>query len=115
MQVTFNCSLELLATVDTAAQDRKISRSRFIVECLQTFLGPKEPSSTEVKLLTKDIDHLNEIITLREAEITELQEVNGRLWDEWRQANERLTQFLLVPAAPGPKHSFWSRFRRQNK
>jgi hypothetical protein len=111
-QVTFNCDANLLAQVDEAALERGLSRSRFIADCISYYFAPKapkEPSTNEVVLLNNQLEHLRELITIREAEIVDLKETNGRLWSEWHDANVRLMQYQLP--APQPKKSLWDRIR----
>jgi hypothetical protein len=108
ISVTFNCDDKLVSIIDNAALEREVSRSRFINQVLTAWFAPKEPSSYEAKLLENDLRHKDELLTLKEAEISQLREQNGQLWQSFNECNEKLTRFLL----PAPKKSFWSRFRR---
>jgi metal-responsive CopG/Arc/MetJ family transcriptional regulator len=94
VQVTINLDAEVLTQVDDAALERQLSRSRFIADCIAAYFAPKEVSTTEVVLLNNKLEHLNEIIAIREAEMQELKETNARLWSEWHDANERLIQAI---------------------
>ena len=109
-----NLDTSLLSDVDDAATKQEKSRSRFIADVLRTYFSPKEPSSNEVALLNKQIEHLNEIITIRENEITELREREGFLRMEYSKCNDRLNRYLLPEVAP-PRRSFWDRFRRKKE
>ena len=113
VQVTFNLDAKVLATVDAVALERELSRSRFIAECIAAYFAPKAPKealTNEAVLLTKDLTNLKEIIAIRENEINDLKEANGRLWQEWHEANTRLLQYQLpAPQAPTPKKSWWVR------
>jgi hypothetical protein len=113
VQVTFNLDAKVLSDVDKAAKERELSRSRFIAECIAAYFAPKAPKealTNEAVLLTKDLTNLKEIIAIREGELKELKETNGRLWAEWHEANTRLLQYQLpAPQAPTPKKSWWVR------
>jgi hypothetical protein len=111
VQVTFNLEKAVLTEVDAAANERGLSRSRFISDCISYYFAPNEPSTNEVTLLNKDLEHIKELMAMREAEIAELKETNGRLWQEWHEANTRLLQYQLPP--PKPRAGFWARFRRK--
>jgi hypothetical protein len=109
VKVTINLDAKVLSEVDDAASSHEHSRSRFIADCIAAYFAPKEPASVEVNLLTNDITHLNTVISMREVEIADLKELNGRLWQQWHDANERLTQYQLP--APRSKKSIWDRIR----
>jgi metal-responsive CopG/Arc/MetJ family transcriptional regulator len=109
VKVTINLADQLLEQVDQTAQDKEVSRSRFIADCIASYFAPNEPKDAEVNLLTNDITHLNEVISMREAEISELKELNGHLWSEWHDCNDKLTHFMLPP----PRRSFWNWVRRK--
>jgi hypothetical protein len=111
VQVTINLDPKLLTEVDEAALEHELSRSRFIAECIRSYFSPKEALTNEGLLLTKDLEHIKELMAMREAEIADLKELNGRLWQEWHEANTRLLQYQLPP--PKPRAGFWSRFRRK--
>jgi hypothetical protein len=106
--VTFNCDVKVLSEIDQVAQEREVSRSHFIVDVLRAYFAPREPSSYEVKLLENDLRHKDELLTLKEAEISDLKAQNGMLFQELHDARARLDQFLL----PAPKSHWWSRLRR---
>jgi len=111
VSVTFNCDSKVLTDVDTAAQERELTRSRFITDIIKAYFAPQPPVSIEVNLLKNDLGHLQELLDVRESEITELKELNGRLWQEWHDANTRLLQYQLP--APKLRRSFldWLRGR----
>jgi hypothetical protein len=109
VKVTINLGEQLLVQIDKTAREAQVSRSRFIADCIAAYLGPKEPASAEVNLLTNDITHLNAVISMRETEIADLKELNGRLWSQWHDANDRLLQYQLPPA----RRSFWDWVRRR--
>jgi hypothetical protein len=113
VQITYNSTPELLRTLDEAAQERRLSRSRLITEIITAYFSPREPSDTEVLLLQKDIDNLNKLMAARDAEIIDLKELNGRLWSEWHDANTRLLQYQLP--APTPKKSWFARHFRNKE
>ena len=108
-QVTINLEPKILAEVEAAAKERDLSRSRFIAECIRYYFSPKEALTNERVLLNKDLEHIKELMAMREAEIADLKELNGRLWQEWHDANERLIRYQLP--APKPKKSWWDRIR----
>lgn len=110
-QVTINLEKKVLSEVDAAAKERELSRSRFIADCIHHYFSPKEALTNEGVLLNKDLEHIKELMAMREAEIADLKETNGRLWLEWHEANARLLQYQLPP--PKPRAGFWSRFRRK--
>jgi hypothetical protein len=112
-QVTINLDPKLLTEVDAASTERELSRSRFIAECIRNYFSPKNKLTNEGILLNKDLEHIKELMAMRETELAELKETNGRLWQEWHDANARLLQYQLPP--PKSRIGFWSRFRRKKK
>jgi len=81
-----------------------LPRSRFRAECISSCFTPKEDLTTEGVLLKKDLEHIKELMAMRDAEITELKEADGRLWQEWHDANERPIRYQLPVLKP--KKSF---------
>jgi hypothetical protein len=108
-QVTMNLEASLLSSVDEEATKQEKSRSRFIADILRAYFAPKEPLTNEAVLLTKDIENLKTLMAMRETEINDLKELNGRLWLSYTECNEKLTRFLL----PAPRRSFWNWVRRK--
>ena len=56
--------------------------------------------------IKKDLEHIKELMAMREVGIAELKEANGRLWTERHDANAWLVQYQLPPK---PRVSFWAR------
>ena len=111
--VTFLLDANLLSDVDRIANEREISRSRQISDIIRAYFAPQKPSTSQVELLENQLAHKDEVIALKDEEITNLKEQNGHLWLSFTECNERLSNFLLP--APQPKRGFWDKLLGRNK
>lgn len=105
--VTFLLDATILSDVDRIANEREVSRSRQISDIIRAYFAPKQPSSFEVRLLEQRIDHLTELMVIKDEQNEGLKQQNSHLWQEFNEAQSHLAQYQ-IPAS-SLKRGFWSR------